>query len=128
MFTNVETGRWLVVAVIVSALAVSVLNVAAFNVAVGTEREPQQVVRFALTVALCILLYRRVNWGRWAAGILFSLAGVGSLIVSVASERGDFLLATIGAVYAAAAAVLLFVPAVHAYFRVGRSQAAARGR
>ena len=76
MVSKVATGRWLVVAVIVSALAVSVLNVAAFNVAVGTERVPQQLIRFVLTVGLCIFLSRRANWARWVAGILFALAGV----------------------------------------------------
>ena len=122
MVSKVATGRWLVVAVIVSALAVSVLNVAAFNVAVGTERVPQQLIRFVLTVGLCIFLSRRANWARWVAGILFALAGVGSLIARVASDRGDFLLVTIGMVYAAAAVTLLFVPAVRAYFRVGSAQ------
>ncbi len=123
MASKIETGRWLVVAVIVSAVAVSVLNVAAFNVADGTEREPQQLVRFVLTVGLCTFLCRRANLARLVAGTLSMLAGAGSLIVSVASDRGDFLLVTIGMVYAAAAVALLLVPAVRAYFRIGSAPA-----
>ncbi len=120
MTSKVETGRWLIVAVIVSVLALSVLSAAAFNVADGTDRQPQQVVRFVLTAWLCIFLYRRATWARWVSGVLFSLAGAAFLFVGLASDLGDFLLVTMGMVYAAAAAVLLFVPAVRAYFRSTR--------
>jgi hypothetical protein len=125
MTSRVATGRWLIVAVIVSVLALSVLTAAAFNVAVGTDRQPQQVVRFVLTAWLCIFLYRRAIWARWVAGILFLLAGAVSLFAGFASELGDFLLVTMGTVYAAAGIILLFVPAVRVYFRGPSQQATA---
>lgn len=125
MTSRVETGRWLIVAVIVSVLALSVLTAAAFNAAGGTDRQPQQVVRFVLTAWLCIFLYRRATWARWVAGILFLLAGAVSLFAGFASDLGDFLLVTMGTVYAAAGIILLFVPAVRVYFRGPSRQATA---
>ena len=127
MEPQVESGRRLVLAVIVASLTLSVLAIVAFNIARGPERLPQQIVRLLLTVGLCVFLYRGANWARWVAGILFVLAGLGSLLGGVAvlsTSMAGLLLIVMGFVYLASAVVLLFVPAVRAYFRVGNAAAA----
>lgn len=127
METKPDTGRSLVLAVIVASLSLSVLVIVAFNIGRGPERLPQQIVRFFLTVGLCVILYRGANWARWVAGILFALGGLGSLIGGVASLStsimAGLLLVVMGLVYLASAVILLFVPAVRAYFGVGNAKA-----
>lgn len=119
MTSNANTGRWLVVAVIVSVLALSVLTPAAFKAGEGVEHQLQLLTRFLMTGVLCIFLYRRANWARWVAGIPFLLGGMGLLVAAFAYDRGDVLLGTMGVVYVAAALVLFFAPAVRTYFRIG---------
>lgn len=126
METKPDTGRWLVLAIIVASLSLSLLAIAAFNISGGPERLPRQIVRFFLTVGLCVFLYRGANWARWVAGILFALGGLGSLIGGVAvltTSMAGLLLFVMGLVYLASALILLFVPAVRAYFGVGNTKA-----
>lgn len=126
METKPEAGRRLVLAIIVASLALSVLAILVFNVARGPERLPQQIVRFLLTVGLCVFLYRGANWARWVAGILFTLGGVGSLLVgsvALTTSLAGLLLIAMGLIYAGSAVVLFFVPPVQRYFGVGNPMA-----
>ena len=126
METRTERGRRLVLCVIAASLTISVFTIVAFNLRRGTERLPQQVVRLLLTVGLCVLLYRGANWARWAAGILFAVAGLASLLggfrVLLNGVAGLPLIA-MGVVYVSSAAILLFVPAVRSHFGAGKAKA-----
>ncbi len=118
-------GRRLVLAVIVASLTISVLVIVAFNLGRGPERLPQQIVRFLLTVGLCVFLHRGANWARWVAGILFAFGGVGSLLgglSALSTSMGGLLLLVMGLVYLACAVVLFFVPRVRAYFGAGNAK------
>ncbi len=127
MEPQVERGRRLVLAVMVATLTLSVLVIGTFNIVQGSERLPQQIVRFLLTVGLCVFLYRGANWARWVASVLFVLGGVGSLLGGIAvlsTSMTGLLLIGVGLVYVASAVVLLAVPAVRAYFQVGHADGA----
>ena len=63
-----ETGRKLVIVVVVVVLAISVFSTAGFMLTEGATRAPQQLLRLALTVVLCIYLLRRARWARWTCG------------------------------------------------------------
>jgi len=124
---QVESGRRLVLLVIVISLTFSVLVIVTFNILLGPENLPQQIVRFLLTVGLCAFLYKGANWARWVASILFGLAGLQGLIgglVALSTSTAGLLLIVMGLVYVASAIVLLFIPAVRAYFGVGNTDAA----
>lgn len=125
MELRTSTGRRLVLAIIVASLAISVLVIVAFTVARGTALLPQQIVRFLLTVGLCVFLYRGANWARWVAVILFALGGVMSLVGASApssTSMSGLLLLLMGLVYAASALILLLVPTVRAHFGVGNTK------
>jgi len=77
----------LVLAVIVATLTLSVLVIVVFNTIQGAQRLPRQIVRFFLTVGLCVFLYRGANWARWVAGGLFTLAGLGSFSGGGANDQ-----------------------------------------
>jgi hypothetical protein len=119
MQAHTEAGHRLVLTVIVATLTLSVLVIVASYTIQGPQRLPRQIVRFFLTVGLCVFLYRGANWARWVAGILFAVAGLGSLVDGVGaltiSVAGLALLA-MGLVYVASAVILLFVPTVQAFF------------
>ena len=120
------TGRGLVLAVIVATLALSALAIITSNVVRGSERLPTQIVRFLLTVGLCVFLHRGANWARWVAGVLFILAGLAGLVGGAAlvtlSPLG-FVVIAMGLVYLASAYILLFVPAVREYFTAKKTSA-----
>ena len=122
-----EVGRRLVLAVIVATLTMSVLVIVTFNAVQDPQRLPQQIVRFFLTVGLCVFLYRGANWARWVAGILFAMAGLGSLLGGVAAlttSMAGLGLLVMGLVYVASTVVLLLVPTVRAFFGAGRATTA----
>ena len=122
-----EVGRRIVLAVIVATLTMSVLIIVTFNAVQGPQRLPQQIVRFFLTVGLCVFLYRGANWARWVAGILFAMAGLGSLLGGVAAlttSMAGLGLLVMGLVYVASTVVLLLVPTVRAFFGAGRATTA----
>lgn len=127
MQPQTKVGRWLVLVVIVATLTLSVLVIVAFNTIQGPQRLPQQIVRFFLTVGLSVFLYRGANWARWVAGILFALGGVGSLVggvLTLSTSMAGLLLLVMGFVYVASAVILLFVPAVQAFFDAGTATGA----
>jgi len=118
-------GRRLVLAIVVATLALSVLVDVMLITNRGSERL-WDIVRFLLTVGLCVFLYRGVNWARWVASILFALGGLRSLIgggTILARSMAGLLLLGMGLVYVASAVILLFVPTVKAYFGVGKPKA-----
>jgi hypothetical protein len=127
MQAQTETGRRLVLAVIVATLTLEVLAIVAFNTVQGPQSLPQQIVRFFLTVGLCVFLYRGANWARWVAGILYALGGLGSLVGGVATlttTMAGLGLLIMGIVYVASAVILFFVPTVRAFFGAGKATAA----
>jgi hypothetical protein len=125
MEPQTKAGRSLVLAVIVATVTLSVLSIVAFNMVRGSERLPQQIARLVLTLGLCVFHYRGANWARWAAGILFAMGGVASLlgVVALSTSMAGLLLLVMGSVYGACAAVLLFVPTVRAYFGAASAKA-----
>ena len=119
MHGRAATGRRLVVAVMVATIAMSVLVIATFNAVQGPDRLPQQIVRFLLTVALCVFLYRGAGWARWVATVLYGLTGLWSLALGftrLAAAKPGIQMIAFGAIYAACASVLLFVPSVREHF------------
>ena len=120
------SGRPLVVGVIATTLSMSVIVILLYNIQLGPQALPQQMVRFLLTVGLCIFLYQGANWARWVAGVLFSLGGLGGLLgglAAISTGLAGLLLAIMGLVYAVCAIILFFAPTVRKYFGI-ESQAA----
>ncbi len=121
MGVRTRPGRGLVVAVIVATLTMALLADIVSLLMRGPAQLPQQLVRFALTVVLCVFLYRGAAWARWVSGVLFALGSVVSLVGGIAylsTNTASLLLLLLGAVYAACAVVLLFIPTVREYFGV----------
>jgi hypothetical protein len=126
MQVQTGTGRRLILAVIAATLTLDVLAIVTSSAILGPQRLPQQIVRFLLSIGLCVYLYRGANWARWVAGILYALAGLGSLVAGLAAltaSMAGLLLLVMGLVYVASAVVLLFVPTVRAYFGAGTARA-----
>jgi presenilin-like A22 family membrane protease len=119
MESQITTGRRIVLAVIVATLTLSVLSIFTYNVRLGQERITQQIIRYLLTIGLCVLLYKGANWARWVMGSLLGYTGVLAMFGGIAfsfNPRFSLLLIVMGMVYLAAAAALFFIPAVRAYF------------
>jgi hypothetical protein len=120
MASQSATGRRLVLGVIVVTIGLSALVIVATNLALGPARLPVQIVRFLLTVALSIFLYRGANWARWVGVVLFAIGGLSSLLLSLGGlpGTGAWLLLALGVTYLVCAGILLFVPSVRTHFGV----------
>lgn len=119
-----DTGKKLVVRVVVIALAISVVTIVTFNVILGSGRLPQQLVRFALTLALCFFLVRGRPWARWVSVALFLIAGIGSVVGSLdlfGKSLGAWALLAMGIAYLYCSGVLLGPASVRAFFSRARA-------
>ena len=112
-------GQRIVIAVILAIVGLSLLTIVSFTSFRGTERLPQQIVRFLLTIALCYFLYRGANWARWVTVVLCGLGGPAAVLSGVALLPLGFpgvLLIAMGLTYIVCAGILLFAPSVRVYF------------
>lgn len=101
-----------------SSLAVIVLN----NLVLGSDRLLTQLIRFSLTVGLCWMLYQGRNWARIVLAFLAGLAGImgifgGLALFATTGHPLTFLLIVQALFYFACFGMLLFFPAVRAYFK-----------
>ena len=118
MQTQIVQGRRIILAVIVTTLTLSALVIIVYNFVRGQDHLHQQVVRFTLTVGLCIALYRGANWARLTVVVLYWLAGMGGLLWGIILLSNNiivgFILMTMGWIYLALA-FSLCAPSVRAY-------------
>ena len=123
MERGASNGQGLVIAVVAALISTSALVAVVYYFERGSDRLPSQVVRFLLTVVLCVFLYRGANWARWVAGVLCGLSGVGSMFggaMLLAGGKQGLPLLGLGVVYVTCFGALLLVPSVSAYFRRDR--------
>lgn len=119
METQLTTGRKIVVGVIIATIALSLISIIT-SVLVDGQPLPAHLVRFLLTILLCLFLYRGANWARWIVVILLLLAGPSAVLAGLTllpHPGSAALLIIIGLVYTTSAILLMFVPAVRAHFR-----------
>ena len=117
------TGKSIVAAIAVGSVAISAIVIAIYVGTTGTDRLPQQVVRFGLTCALGYFLYRGASWARWTAIVLFALGALVSALTSVVMLTkgvGNVAPALLTSLYTVATVALLFNRDVRAHFREGR--------
>jgi hypothetical protein len=100
----------------------SLATIILFNLLVGSDRLLTQIVRFSLTVGLCWRLYQGRNWARIVLAFLAGLAGIMGIFggLGVFATTGNpfaFLLIVQAIFYFACFGILLFFPAVRAYFK-----------
>ncbi len=137
---DLERGRRFVLLIIVFTLGHcvgTVLSNHLFVVGSGVSWG-SGMVRTALSVMLCIFLYRRAMWARWLFGALSAIGGLGYVIVFVL-QFGGILRPLYGAegfvlmglpfalVYMGLGAALFFSPSINRYFRDSRSRAFSDG-
>ncbi|MGI8982608.1 MAG: hypothetical protein ACR2FY_25530 [Pirellulaceae bacterium] len=80
---KVQRGRLIVITVIAAVLflSISILIVGALQ----STTSPFAIVRLALTIGLCVMLWRGHSWARWLAAVLFGLGGVAGILVLTSS-------------------------------------------
>jgi hypothetical protein len=127
---SAESGRRIVLAIVFATVGVSAIVIILFVAANGFATLPPRLVRFALTVALGVLLYRGAAWARWTVVILYSIASIGSLagasqLLTSGYPGRAMPGVAMGVIYGASVLSLLLVPSVRAHF--ARAQAAQQG-
>jgi hypothetical protein len=118
-----EVGRKLVVRVVLIAMTLSVFTIATFMLTQGQTRAPQQLLRLALTVVLCIYLLRSAAWARWTSALLFLVGGLLSLgagFTLLSTPSSAWVMVCIGAIYLYCAGVLIASRSVSAFFGQAR--------
>jgi hypothetical protein len=119
-------GRGLVIGVIATSLIVSLTTTLISERLVEENDLGTDIVRFVLTLLLCLALYQGRGWARWFSVVSFTIGGVGALIagfiflpiVPVAAP----LLFFMGIIYTGCGIVLWWVPSVAAYFAEQRER------
>ncbi len=71
---SVRIGRYYVTAAVVALVVTELLVTGAYVARIGTERLPQQAIRFVLVVGLGYALLRGKMWARWVTLALLLLA------------------------------------------------------
>lgn len=87
MNRRIATGKKRTILISISILLVSLHTIYFYHsvrAEIETDKLAQQIVRFALTVALLVLVYRGKNWARIVSLILFSLGIIGAFIGIIA--------------------------------------------
>jgi hypothetical protein len=127
-----ETGRLIVLVHIALVVGISI-GLIAWSLAVrAPERLPAQIVRFALTVALCFWLYWGSARAKSIAFVLCGLTGLGSVLALVGTIRTGAgpvqfsIFGAMAAVYLSFAFVLIASPSVEAFFDYHASRKQAR--
>jgi hypothetical protein len=117
--TKQELGRNIVIGVILATLTTTAVVTVVFYALPESPKLAEKISRFIFIAFLCVALYFRVNLVRWVLGLLFGLSGIGLLRGGTAYlDLGRGLPPLIvGSIYLASGVVLLFVPAVRAYFK-----------
>jgi hypothetical protein len=120
-----EKGRRLVLAVISTIVAFSVFP-GVLSAALDSHVSALTVARVSASLVLCVFLYRRANWARVVGGSVLGLAGIGSILTGLvrsAMDSTSIALIAFGTIYVSVATVLLFIPAVRAYFEPEQNDA-----
>lgn len=119
MDTELDRGRKITLIIICSIIAISIFSIVFQNVVSGTEKIPQQAVRFILTLVLSYYLYKGANAARIIAVILYLIAGVLGIIAGIAmifkTPIGLILLIP-GIIWTLSAMFLLFSKPVKQFF------------
>lgn len=98
-------GRRIVHNIAALIVLISAIVISGYVGAIGTDRLPTQLVRFALTVALAYALRTGRSGARWLTIVLMGLAGIVGLLTTLVS--GAWLMAIPSALYAGSALMLL---------------------
>lgn len=125
MTTKQRTGRAILMVFIVLILIVSLGVIALSVAALGTKKLPVQIIRFALTAALCGWLYCGNKVAKWVTVALLSLAGVFALL-SLSNFWGDNLVVPIfigmAVIYLSFSVVLVVSSSVNAFLDYQRGE------
>ncbi len=106
-----------------TVLAISLLTITLYVSSRGIEHLPIRVPRFALTVALCLWLYRGSNFARVICILLFGEAGIMGVEGAMQSDGNVMALVMLGGMaisYLSCAIVLIASPAVSAFLEYQR--------
>jgi hypothetical protein len=125
MDAPIRKGRLLIIGVVAICLCVSITSILFSILATGPRQVPQQLIRFGLTVLLCVLLYQGRAWVRWVLGILLALAAILGLLSGVAlrsQSLAALILVGMGLLYTACVIVLFFSSSVRAFLAYQHDQ------
>ena len=118
-----EAGRRYVLAALLLLALTELAITAAYVVRIGTDRLPQQIVRFLLVLGLGYALLRRQQWARWLTVVLLLLGAwmlTGPLLASgsFSGERlpGSLVLLALFVGYGLIIRGFLFSNSVRAFF------------
>lgn len=120
---SARIGRYYVLAAAIALAVTEIVVTTAYVMRIGTDRLPQQVIRFLLTLGLGYALMRRKMWARWVT-LLLLLAACWTLTAPLLA-RGAFaqgqawrtlplLMMFVG--YGVIIRGFLYSQSVHAYF------------
>jgi hypothetical protein len=115
---RIQRGRLIVIVVIAAVLLIS-----CFTFLAGIARSnlsPFAMVRFALTIGLCVMLWRGHSWARWLSAVLFGLGGIAAILVLASSATDDnpmigTTMLFFGVIYFAISATLILSSDVRAF-------------
>ncbi len=84
---DIEKGRLLVLRLCSIVVFISAFVILQYNFSIGTHRLPSQLVRFGLTVWLCVAIYKGSQPARWIAIFLMGIGGVLFLALMFSDEE-----------------------------------------
>ncbi len=118
---RVEAGRLIVIFFCVIVMLISAATIILYNVRVGSDRLFSQSVRLALTLGLCVAIYRGAMWARaigialfLIGGVWFSWAGYSKDYAALSSR---LIMAGYGAAYLLFAGALMFSRSVDVFMK-----------
>lgn len=127
MTEQAARGRRLVMGALAAMVVVSLISTTLSAVLSGGEGLAQDLIRTALTVALCYAVYQGRAWARWLTVALLGLGGLVSLgaglVMLLVVPLGGAALLLLGVVYIACVVVLAAAPSARAFFAEARAVA-----
>ena len=122
---EIQRGRTIVVAIIVSTLTFSLLVAITYNLHFGPTKILIHIIRFLLAITLLWFLYKGYNWARWVNIVLFTMAGVFTILSGI-ELMTKFLfgltMVIMSVVYLGSASFLLFSSNVTAFLNYQKSK------
>ena len=118
MNPQIRQGRRILLVVIATCLLLSVSSILSYNLVLGPGKMVPQVVRFLLTVLLCVFLYRGKDWARWLFGLLYSYNCIYALSMGIpllSQSLWGLMILFPGILYLLMVVVLFFSPSVRAF-------------
>lgn len=116
----ISRGRGQVQAAVAAMLMLSLSSILLYLFRIGTDRLPQQALRFALALGLAYALIRGQPWARWVT-VLLCLGALYTVGVGVQHPQATWgsrlFMVGFGLVYVWVARLMLWSPNVAAFFK-----------